>query len=129
MFNHIIIQGHLTADPVYRPAENGKRSSIWGKIGVYQGKDNNGNDLPSLFMEFTAFGRVDGTGDIPFQKGDLFRTVQIGRRNRVQQRLGIRMLGIGKQRLRRRDLHQGTKIHYTDPVTDILHHRKVMGNE
>lgn len=82
MFNHIIIQGHLTADPVYRPAENGKRSSIWGKIGVYQGKDNNGNDLPSMFMDFTAFGTEADTLAQYAHKGDL--VIASGRFSEVQ---------------------------------------------
>ena len=71
MINHMVIQGHLTADPVYRPAENNKKSSIWGKIGVYQGKDNNGNDLPSMFIEFTAFGTEADTLAQYAHKGDL----------------------------------------------------------
>lgn len=71
MMNFIILQGHLTQDPVYRPGANGKQSSIWGKIGVYQGKDQNGNDLPSLFVEFTAFGREADTLAQFAHKGDL----------------------------------------------------------
>lgn len=82
MFNHIIIQGHLTADPVYRQGENGKRSSIWGKLGVYQGKDNNGNDLPSMFIEFTAFGVEADTLAQYAHKGDLI--VASGRFSEVQ---------------------------------------------
>ena len=71
MINFIILQGHLTSDPVYRPGENGKQSSIWGKIGVYQGKDKQGNDLPSLFVEFTAFGKEADTLAQFAHKGDL----------------------------------------------------------
>ena len=71
MINHIEIEGHLTGEPVYRPGENGKKSSIWGKIGVYQGKDQNGNDLPSMFIEFTAFGRDADTLKEVAHKGDL----------------------------------------------------------
>ena len=56
MFNNLIIQGHLTKNPVYRQGENGKKSSCWGNIGVYQGKDNFGNDLDSMFIGFTCFG-------------------------------------------------------------------------
>lgn len=56
MFNNLTIQGHLTANPVYRPGENGKKASCWGKIGVYQGTDNNGNELESMFIGFTCFG-------------------------------------------------------------------------
>ena len=69
--NYIILQGHLTADPVYRQGQNGKQNSIWGKIGVYQGKDQNGNDLPSMFVEFTAFGKEADTIAQFAHKGDL----------------------------------------------------------
>lgn len=71
MINFIVLQGHLTADPVYRAGESGKSSSIWGKIGVYQGKDQQGNDLPSLFVEFTAFGKEADTLAQFAHKGDL----------------------------------------------------------
>lgn len=71
MINNLIIQGHLTADPVYRPGQNGGKSSCWGKIGVYQGKDQQGNDLDSMFIEFTCFGsEADTLGQVA-HKGDL----------------------------------------------------------
>lgn len=82
MINHIEIEGHLTDEPVYRPGENGKKSSIWGKIGVYQGKDSQGNDLPSMFIEFTAFGRDADTLAQVAHKGDLI--VAMGRFSEVQ---------------------------------------------
>lgn len=71
MMNFIILQGHLTDDPVYRKGQNGKNSSIWGKIGVYQGKDQNGEDLPSMFVEFVAFGNDADTLAQMAHKGDL----------------------------------------------------------
>ena len=71
MMNYIILQGHLTADPVYRKGQNGKQNSVWGKIGVYQGKDQQGNDLPSMFVEFTAFGKEADTIAQFAHKGDL----------------------------------------------------------
>ena len=71
MINFIILQGHLTADPVYRQGQNGKQNSVWGKIGVYQGKDQQGNDLPSMFVEFTAFGKEADTIAQFAHKGDL----------------------------------------------------------
>lgn len=71
MFNHLIIQGHLTADPVYRAGQNGGKSSCWGKLGVYQGKDQQGNDLDSMFIEFTCFGaEADALAQFA-HKGDL----------------------------------------------------------
>ena len=71
MFNNLIIQGHLTADPVYREGQNGGKSSCWGKLGVYQGKDQNGNDLDSMFIEFTCFGSEADTLKQFAHKGDL----------------------------------------------------------
>lgn len=71
MINNLIIQGHLTADPVYRPGQNGGKSSCWGKIGVYQGKDQQGNDLGSMFIEFTCFGSEADTLAQVAHKGDL----------------------------------------------------------
>lgn len=71
MINYIILQGHLTADPVYRQGQNGKQNSVWGKIGVYQGKDQQGNDLPSMFVEFTTFGKEADTIAQFAHKGDL----------------------------------------------------------
>lgn len=71
MMNFIIQQGHLVDKPVYRPGQNGGKSSIWGKIGVYQGKDQQGNDLDTLFMEFTAFGSDADTLNAVANKGDL----------------------------------------------------------
>lgn len=71
MFNNLIIQGHLTADPVYRAGQNGGKSSCWGKLGVYQGKDQQGNDLDSMFIEFTCFGSEADTLSQCAHKGDL----------------------------------------------------------
>ena len=69
--NFIILQGNLCDEPVYRAGQNGKQNSVWGKIGVWQGKDQNGNDLPSIFVEFTAFGKdADTIGQLA-HKGDL----------------------------------------------------------
>ena len=71
MLNFIILQGNLFDNPVYRPGENGKKSSIWGRIGVYQGKDSNGNDLPTMAVDFTAFGKEADTLARFAHKGDL----------------------------------------------------------
>lgn len=71
MMNFIILQGNLVDKPVYNPGENGKKSSIWGKIGVYQGTDSQGVQLPSMFVEFTAFGKEADTLAQFANKGDL----------------------------------------------------------
>lgn len=81
MINNMIIQGHLTADPIYRSAQGNNKSSCWGKFGVYQGKDAQGNDLDSLFMEFTCFGsEADAMKDA--HKGDLI--VACGRYSEIK---------------------------------------------
>ena len=71
MMNFIILQGNLVDKPVYNPGENGKKSSIWGKIGVYNGTDSQGAQLPSMFVEFTAFGKEADTLAQFANKGDL----------------------------------------------------------
>ena len=85
MINNLIIQGHLTADPVYRQGQNGGKSSCWGKIGVYQGKDQQGNDLESMFIEFTCFGseadtlaQVAHKGDLIVANGKFSETTSVG---------------------------------------------------
>lgn len=85
MINNLVIQGHLTADPVYRPGQNGGKSSCWGKIGVYQGKDQQGNDLGSMFIEFTCFGsdadtlaQVAHKGDLIVANGRFSETTSVG---------------------------------------------------
>lgn len=39
------------------------------------------------------------------------------------------MAGLGEERGLRRRLHQAAKVHHPHPVTDVAHHRKVMGDE
>lgn len=84
MFNNLVIQGHLTADPVYRAGQNGGKSSCWGKLGVYQGKDQQGNDLDSMFIEFTCFGREADDmqqahkGDLVVASGRFSETKSVG---------------------------------------------------
>ena len=98
MFNHLIIQGHLTADPVYRPGQNGGKSSCWGKLGVYQGKDQQGNDLDSMFIEFTCFGNEADTlaqcahkGDLIVADGRFTETKSVG--NNGQEYINKRVVG------------------------------------
>ena len=84
MFNNLTIQGHLTNDPVYRAGQNGGKSSCWGKIGVYQGKDQQGNDLDSMFIDFTCFGseaeamKNAHKGDLVVASGRFSETKSIG---------------------------------------------------
>lgn len=68
--NFVIFQGHLVDKPVLRKTEDGK-SWCSGKIGVYQGKDKNGNDLESMFIEFSCYASDAETLGNLGQKGDL----------------------------------------------------------
>lgn len=70
MINFIILQGNLVDKPVYRPSDGTKKASIWGKIAVNQGADNQGNQLPAMFVQFTAFGKEAETLAQYADKGD-----------------------------------------------------------
>lgn len=70
MINFIILQGNLVDKPVYRPSDGTKKPSIWGKIAVNQGTDNQGNQIPAMFVQFTAFGREAETLAQYADKGD-----------------------------------------------------------
>lgn len=70
MMNFIILQGNLVDKPVYRPSDGTKKPSIWGKIAVNQGTDNQGNQIPAMFVQFTAFGREAETLAQYADKGD-----------------------------------------------------------
>ena len=84
MINNVIFQGYLTSEPVYRLGENGKKASCWIKIGVYQGKDANGNDLESMFIGATCFGteaetmKNAHTGDLAVISGRFTETKSVG---------------------------------------------------
>lgn len=70
MINFIILQGNLVDKPVYRPSDGTKKPSIWGKIAVNQGTDGQGNQIPAMFVQFTAFGREAETLAQYADKGD-----------------------------------------------------------
>lgn len=55
MFNVILMSGNL----VNEVATNGSNGKIYayGKIGVYNGKDKQGNQRDSMFFDFVCFGR------------------------------------------------------------------------
>lgn len=72
MNNFVLFEGHLTNDPVVRTGNDGKVYAT-GTIGVYQGKDKSGNDLPSLFIGFICFGRDADVIGQQAKKGDLIQ--------------------------------------------------------
>jgi len=55
MFNVILITGNLVNDIAVNES-NGKLYA-YDKIGVYNGKDKNGNQRDSMFFDFVCFGR------------------------------------------------------------------------
>lgn len=121
MFNNLIIQGHLTADPVYREGQDGGKSSCWGKLGVYQGKDNNGNDLDSIFIEFTCFGAeadalAQGAhkGDLIVASGRFTETKSIG--NDGREYINKRVVGNARMCFKPQNTQQPTQAPAAQPM-------------
>lgn len=56
MFNHVIFKGNLVNDTKISNNQNGGISAF-NKIGVYNGKDKNGEQRQSMFFDIVAFGR------------------------------------------------------------------------
>lgn len=56
MFNHVIFKGNLVDN--VKTSQNAQGNlSAFGKIGVYNGKDKNGEQRPSMFFDIVAFSR------------------------------------------------------------------------
>lgn len=53
--NKVTFTGNLVDDVKGGNTNDGKQYA-YGKFGMYQGKDNQGNELPSLFFDFVVFG-------------------------------------------------------------------------
>lgn len=56
MFNQIIVQGNLVNDIKITNTNEGKMMGFV-KIGVYNGKDRDGNQRESMFFDLVIFGR------------------------------------------------------------------------
>jgi single-strand DNA-binding protein len=54
--NHIVISGHLVDKVRVGNTQDG-RTSAFGKIGVYNGKNRDGQQRDSMFFDISAFGR------------------------------------------------------------------------
>lgn len=54
--NYVIFRGNLVNDTKIMNNQNGGISAF-NKIGVYNGKDKNGEQRPSMFFDIVAFGR------------------------------------------------------------------------
>ena len=56
MFNHVIFKGNLVDN--VKTSQNAQGNlSAFGKIGVYNGKNKNGEQRQSMFFDIVAFGR------------------------------------------------------------------------
>jgi len=56
MFNHVIFKGNLVNDTKTMNNQNGGISAF-NKIGVYNGKNKNGEQRQSMFFDIVAFSR------------------------------------------------------------------------
>lgn len=56
MFNHVIFKGNLVNDTKIMNNQNGGISAF-NKIGVYNGKNKNGEQRQSMFFDIVAFSR------------------------------------------------------------------------
>ena len=78
-------------------------------------------------MEVTAGGRIDAVSDLSLQKlpfSSLF--FRIRNRNRIEKRLGIRVMGISENLLCLSHLHDPSQIHHRNSAADIIDSAKSM---
>lgn len=66
--NFVIMSGTLLQDPEQRQSQDGKTYTT-GRIGVYQGKEQDGSYKPSIIFDFTCFG-LDANTVLMAKKGD-----------------------------------------------------------
>ena len=66
--NFVIMTGTLLQDPEQRQSQDGKTYAT-GRIGVYQGKEQDGSYKPSIIFDFSCFG-FDVDTVLAASKGD-----------------------------------------------------------
>lgn len=66
--NFVIMTGTLLQDPEQRQSQDGKTYAT-GRIGVYQGKEQDGSYKPSIIFDFSCFG-LDVNTIMMAKKGD-----------------------------------------------------------
>ena len=76
------------------------------------------------FLDIGIAGRLGVTALFDHPRG-----VWVGCRCRVQERLRVRMLRVGKQHLRLGLLHQSTSVHHRDAIAEITHDTQVVSDE
>ena len=79
--------------------------------------------------EGTAFGEIDGAGDISLQDDPLFLVAGIRNRNSGEKSLGVRMHRSLIKHFLGSSLHNEAEVHNGDPVGDHFHDGEVMRNE
>jgi hypothetical protein len=72
--------------------------------------------------------RIRRIGNLALYDRDGF-CVRVERRYRRQQRLGVRVARLGKQRIAAGGLHQLSEIHHRHVIAQMFHHAKVMGDK
>ena len=79
--------------------------------------------------EGTAFGEIDGAGDISLQDDPLFLVAGIRNRNGGEKSLGVRMHRSLIKHFLGSSLHNEAEVHNGDSVGDHFHDGEVMRNE
>src|ERR671933_1629814 len=70
---------------------------------------------------------VEGAGDLSRCDHDIApQPPKLERRHRRKQRLRVWMQRLGVNSVRRRNLHQVTKVHHGHPIGDVLDHTQVV---
>ena len=73
--------------------------------------------------------RIQGARDFTLNACLGSRLRRVRPRNGIEQRLGIRMLWIGKHRVALTRFDNLAQIHDADMVADVLHQGEVVGND
>jgi len=73
--------------------------------------------------------RIDGAGDITSQNNSLTFSIEIGDRYGWKQGLGVGVCGVGIHIPVGGHFHYLSQIHHGDAITDIFHHRQIMGDD
>jgi len=80
-------------------------------------------------MKAAAGRRIDGAGDITSQNNSLTFSIEIGDRYGWKQGLGVGVCGVGIHIPVGGHFHYLSQIHHGDAITDIFHHRQIMGDD
>ena len=82
--------------------------------------------LTATGMEFTALRRVRGGRNVSLEDNTVELDVGVGYGHGGKERLGIRVKGLGEERLLRSVLHHVAEVHDADLVRNVLDDREVV---